>query len=98
MKCPRLSRIAPVSLRVSQIAARIENDLRFAVAGQIAPGGRFVVDNIEDFMTHPMFSAVVGHLALRVFVPGSVFSGKTVDQDISPAVLVEVVGEGEEVV
>ena len=67
--------------------------LWFAVAGDIDKGGRFIVGHIEHDVLLPVALA-----AFWIFVPGRDFSGKTEDQNVVPPVLVEVVGEGEEIV
>src|SRR5437660_9862276 len=58
----------------------------------MAVGWRFVIGDLQDQVALPVLV-----LALGVFVPGGVFAGEADDEDVSPAVAVEVVGEGEEI-
>ena len=44
-------------------------------------------------MLFPVFVAT-----LRIFIPGRLFAWEADDQDIVPAVLIEIVSEGEEII
>ena len=69
MECPRFGGIAPIRLHISKIPAGIADDLRFAIPGHVAPGGRFVIDHIENLMAKPVFGAVGALLAFGILVP-----------------------------
>src|SRR5207247_3715271 len=68
------------------------NDFRLAITIYVGKAGRFVIDHVEDKVALPMAFA-----ALRVFVPGSILAGKTINQNICPSILIEIVGESEKV-
>src|SRR5439155_5279661 len=69
------------------------NNLRFAVPGEVGESRRFVVRHVEDDVLLPMAVAALG-----ILVPSGNFTGKPEDENVVPAVLVEIVGEGEEIV
>src|SRR6185436_15721981 len=98
MKGPWRSRILPIRFGVTKVSAREAKNLRFAVTGHISPCRRFAIDDIQNLVPFPMFAAIVGWFALGVFVPRSVFAGITVNQNVIPTVLVEIVSESKEVI
>src|SRR5580765_7591732 len=93
MKFPGSARVFPIGFGVAQIAARAANDLGFAVPSDIGEAGRFVVENVEDNMALPVAFAPFG-----VFVPGGFFARKAVNENVGPAILVEVVRKEEKAV
>src|SRR5262245_22819866 len=101
VKGPLLGRLVPVRLRIAEIAdhvralleARVKDQLRFPVAGEISKRGRFVVGVINREMLFP-----VTFLAAGVLVPIRRSAGEAEDQNVVPAIFVEVVSEGEKVV
>ena len=88
-----LGRIVPVRRGIAILTLGDADELRLSVAGQIGKGRRLVVRLIEDLVPHP-----VPVLALRVLEPRRLLPGEADDQDVVPAVLVEVEGPGEKVV
>src|SRR5262249_28128293 len=66
---------------------------RFAVAGDVSEGGRFVVGGFEYNMLLPGPIDPFG-----IFKPGGLFAGKSNDQDVVPAILVEVDAKSEKVI
>src|SRR6266567_412575 len=76
----------------------MKNDLWLSVAGQVTELRRFVIDNIEDFVPDPMLGSIRGRLAFWILIPGRILAGKTVNQDIIPAVFVEIVSECKEII
>src|SRR6266545_8328890 len=92
MPLPRPARIIPARLRVAVGTFRAADNLRFAVTGDVGEGWRFVVRYVQRDMLLP-----VAFAALRVFIPGGDFAGKTENQDVVPALLIEIVGEREKV-
>ena len=100
-------RILPIDLRVAELAAmaalvvlrvldgvaRVAEELRLAVAVDVDELGGFTVGDIEDVMDGPRAG-----LALGVLVDEGGVARETEDQDVRPAVGVEVVGVGDEVV
>ena len=99
--------ILPIDLRVAELAAmaalvvlrilhgvaRVAEQLRFTVAVHVDELRRFAVGDIEDVMDRPGAG-----LALGVLVDEGRVAGEAEDQDVRPAVSVEVVGVGDEVV
>src|SRR6266567_6672328 len=83
----------PVRLCIAKVAARATNDLRFAVAGHIRKAGRLVIKFIEDDMALPMSFAAFG-----VFIPSRLLAWEPIDQNIHPAIAIEVIDKTEEVV
>ena len=98
---PFLVRLVPVRLRVAEVAdhvraflqARVEEHLRLAVARDVAKRRRFVVGQIHREMLFPRTV-----LALRILVPVGRRAREAEHENVIPAVLVEVAGEGEEIV
>ena len=71
----------------------VKDELPPAVPGHVDVVGGLVVDAIEHLVPGP-----VSRLSPRVLEPGEIRSGKADDQDVVPAVPVDVVHPGEEVV
>ena len=92
VELPRLRRIVFRNFCVTKLTAGVEDKLRPAVARDVGEGGRFIVDCRECQMALPRLL-----LTLRIFEPIRFFAGKADDEDISPAVAVDVVREREEV-
>ena len=100
-------RVLPVDLRVAELAAvaalvvlrvldgiaGVAEELRLAVAVDVDELRGFTVGDVEDVMNGPGAG-----FALRVLVDEGGVTGETEDQDVLPAVGVEVVGVGDEVV
>lgn len=84
---------ALVVLRVLHAIARVAEELRLAVAIDVDELRGFTVGDIEDIMNCPGAG-----FALRVLVDEGGVAGETEDQDVLPAVGVEVVGVGDEVI
>src|SRR5262245_15508991 len=97
MEGPWLGGITPIRSGVAGEAVGHANDLWLAVAGQVRKGGRLVVHDIENFVARPV-CIIAGSFLSRVLVPRRVLSRKAEDQNVVPAVLVEVIAEGEKVV
>src|SRR5262245_13018496 len=93
MERPRLCRIGRIEIGITVLAFRDAHEFRLAVAGEIGKRRRFVVGVLEDLVTGP-----VAVLALRILEPGGVLPRKADDQDVLPAVLVEVERPGKEIV
>ena len=93
MEFPRSSRIFPICFGVSEVAAGATNDLGFVIAIDIGECRRFIINDVEDDMLLPMAFA-----AARIFIPGSILAGETVNQNVVPAVAIEIISEGKEVV
>ena len=84
---------ALVVLRVLDGVARVAEELRLAVAVDVDELGGFAVGDVEDVMNGPRAG-----FALRVLVDEGGVAWEAEDQDVRPAVGVEVVGVGDEVV
>src|SRR5207247_289787 len=90
---PRFGWIGPIRFGVAVESFRAADNLRFAVARQVSEGRRFVVGYVQDIVANPM-----ALLTLWIFVPRRFLARKTHDQDVRPAILVEIVSEREEIV
>ena len=100
-------RVLPIDLRVAELAtmaalvvlrvldgiAGVAEELRLAVAVDVDELRGFTVGDVEDVMNGPGAG-----FALRVLVDEGGVTGEAEDQDVLPAVGVEVVGVGDEVV
>src|SRR2546421_11966662 len=75
------------------MAAGTADNLRFAVPGDIRKSGGLVIEHIKNYVPLPMAFTGFG-----VFVPGGFFAGEAIDDNVGPAILIEVVGEEEEAV
>src|SRR5580700_1393972 len=75
MKCPWLVGMVPIGGGVAEIAVGVANDLRFAVAVDVAKGRRLVVHGFEDDVALPGAFSTFG-----IFKPGSVGAREAVDQ------------------
>ena len=84
---------ALVVLRVLDGVAGVAEELRLAVAVDVDELGGFAVGDVEDVMNGPRAG-----FALRVLVDEGGVAWEAEDQDVRPAVGVEVVGVGDEVV
>ena len=93
MKFPGCGGVFPIGFGVAEVTAGTANDFGFAIAVDVSKGRGFVVHHVKNHVLLPVALA-----ALRVFVPGSVLAGKSVGEDVEPAVVIEIVGEGEKVV
>src|SRR5882724_9883843 len=93
MKFPWPGRFGPVRFSIAVRAFGTTDELRFAVAVDIGESGRFIVRLIKHDMLRPMALGAFG-----IFVPGSLLSGKSDDQDVVPPILVEVINESKKVV
>src|SRR6266568_7755242 len=93
MELPRRPWVLPVRLCIPTVAARATNHLRFAVPGHICKAGRLVIKFTEDDMALPMSVAAFG-----VFIPSRLLAWEPIDQNIHPAIAVEVIDKTEEVV
>src|SRR6266478_3153584 len=91
VKGPGRSRILPVGGGVTDISAGTAKNVGLAIAIDVRKPRRLVVNNIKNNMLLPMSFAALG-----VFIPGGLFSRKAVNQNISPAVAIEIIGEHEE--
>ena len=68
-------------------------ELRLAVTIDVDEVGRLAVGDVEDVMPSP-----VAGLALRIFEDEGGLARQAVDQDVGPAIAIEVIGELDEVV
>src|SRR6266542_81652 len=93
MELPGAGGVAPIRFGVAVSALGAADNLRFTVAGEVGERRRFVVGHIENDVLLPMTFA-----ALRVLIPGGDITGETENQNVVPAVLVEIAGEGKKVV
>ena len=93
MPGPRLLGRAPVDHRVAEPILVLAHQLGPAVADEIRKVGRLVVDALEHHVLWPVPSRPAW-----VLVPRRVLAGEADHQHVVPAVGVEVVHEGEEVV
>src|SRR2546427_3698660 len=80
--------MSPVALSITDVAARTAQYLRLTVAGQVDETGRLVIEHIKNNVTLP-----VSFTAFGVFVPGGFFAGKAIDENVGPAIVVEVISE-----
>src|SRR5206468_1510025 len=83
----------PVRLGVAVGPFGTANDLRFAVPGEVGERRRFIIRHVEDDVLLPVSLAAFG-----ILIPGGNFTGKPEDENVVPAVPVEIVSEGEEIV
>ena len=100
-------RISPIDFRVAELAAAlaalgfrillevagVNEELGLAVAVHVREGRRFTVRHVEDIMLSP-FAA----FSLRVDVEPGRGTREAIDEDVGPAVAIEVMGVGDEVV
>src|SRR5262245_59618305 len=93
MKLPWTLRRAPDRGGIAILTFGDANELGFAVAGQVGKGGRFVIRLIETLVSLPMAFSAFG-----IFEPRSVLAGKADDQNVVPAILVEVISPGEKII
>src|SRR5690606_20997630 len=91
---PGAGRIAPVRLNVAVPATVNADDLGPTISGEVEPGGRLIVDTLEDKMPLPVPLTRLPGIA----VPGRLLTREADDEDVVPAVVVEVVDVGEEIV
>ena len=75
------------------MAALESKPLRLAVAGDILPPRRFAGGHLKNDIGLPEAG-----LVLRVLVPNGFLAGPAEDEDVFPAIGVEVVGVGEEII
>src|SRR4029453_18216006 len=80
--------VVPVRRREAKGAAKVADDLRLSVSGDVREGGRFVVHRIEDMVPLPMLV-----LTLWVEVKIGRCARQAGGEDVIPAVAVEVVNE-----
>ena len=93
MECPLLSRIAPIRGHVTEPVPGLTDELGFPIPSQIKKSRRLIVHDVEHTVSRPVAGLLAG-----IAKPGGIFAGETHDQDILPAVPIEVVDEGKEVV
>src|SRR5438477_2612749 len=79
VKGPGPGGVAPIGRGIAKVTARVADDFGFAVARQVTPGGRFIIDYIKDLVPNPVLGAVGVFLALWVFVPRGVQAGETIN-------------------
>ena len=79
--------VIPIGGGVTEIAAGVADDLGFAIAGEVAKGGGFVVSDLEGDVLFPFAGSALG-----VFEPPAFLTGEAEDEDIGPGVLVKIVG------
>src|SRR5207248_293549 len=82
-----------IRLSVAVSAFRGADDFWFSIAGKIGKRRRLIIGYIEDDMLFPVSVAALG-----IFIPGRLFAWKADDQDIVPAVFIEIVSEREEII
>ena len=93
MKLPWLGRLAPVRLGIAVKPFRTTDQLRFAIPVDVGECGRLVVRLVEHHMLRPKDFA-----ALRVFIPGRFLTGKTNDQNVIPAIAIEIISKSKEII
>ena len=89
---PRVVRLGRIPGRIAQVFVDVIDQVRTAVAVDIAPHRRLVADVLQGRMLLPM-----SVLAGRVLVPEALFARERHAEDVRIAVAVEVVDIGEEV-
>ena len=93
VKNPLLRRMRPIRRRgVADVVAHEADQLRLAVAQKVAEAGRFVIRGINHSMPRPEAFLVLG-----ILVPIRLGAGETDNDNIRPAVAVDVEGESEEI-
>ena len=93
MKLPRQRRVVRHLRGVAKVTARVANDVRFPVAIDVRKRRRFVVHLIVNDVPLPRT-----FLTLRILKPRRLLAGEAIDQNIRPAVRVEIAHKGEEIV
>ena len=93
MERPRLRRSSPIRLGIAVSTSGDADQLRLSVAGQVRKRRRLVVRRTEHLVPPP-----VGPGAFRILEPRGGRAGKPDDEDVVPAVFVEVVGPGKKIV
>src|SRR5690606_17105717 len=78
---------------VSETSGRRADDIGPSIAVDVGKRGRLVIDGGQRLMPGP-----VSLLPRRIFVPVGRGAGETQSQDVRPAVPIEVVTKGKEVV
>ena len=89
---PRLIRVMPIRLGVNEVAFRVADNLRLAVAGDVSEVRRLVIGDGQRDVPPP-----VARFAFRIFVPRRLCAGKAQHQHVVPLVSVDVVNEAEEI-
>src|SRR5258708_845079 len=87
-----LACILRTEFRIAKVAARTDDDLRLPVSRDVREGRRLIVRDIHCDMLHPL-----PFLTLRILVPPTLLAWKTKDENVRPAIRIEVIGIGEEV-
>ena len=93
---PASARVASGNRGVAEAAADGAHNLWAAIAGDVDPLRRFVVDHIEGEMPQPVAGSGVGWP--RVFQPPALLAGEAVDDNIAVAIAVDVVDKLKEAV
>ena len=93
MPFPRFGRLTPIWLGVAVRTFGTAHDLGLTVARNVRKRGRFVVGYVQHIVACP-----VAFFALRILVPRRFLARKTENENIRPAITVEVVGEGKKIV
>src|SRR6266850_5604398 len=88
MELPWQTRIFPIGSRISHEASRAAEDIRPPIPIDIHEVGRFIIHYIQNEMPLPMSLA-----AFRIFIPGCVLAWKSIDENVVPAIAVEIIGE-----
>ena len=93
VKLPNLRRVGGIGLGIAEESLGIAHQFRQSVAVDVFELRRFVVHHIKRQVPGP-----VAGLSPWVLEPESIFAGHADDEDVRPAVAVEVGGPGEEIV
>src|SRR5688572_25216085 len=93
MEGPQLRGITPIRLGIAVSASGNADQLRLSVAGHVGKRRRLVVRRPEHLMAPP-----VAANAFRILEPRRGGARKSDDEDVVPAVVIEVAGPRKEIV
>src|ERR1043165_2822717 len=97
MEGPLGRRVFPIGRRIAEKAAGVADDLRLDIAGEVCPRRGLVVHRVEYEVTLPASRAVDTRLA-GILEPRGVLAGETNDEQVEPAVAVEIIREREKII
>src|SRR2546423_5094620 len=93
MKGPGRAWILPIRLAIANMPARTTENLRLTIPSSIGESRRFIIDDVKNVMALPVTFSAFG-----IFVPGSIQPRKAINQNIRPAISVEVIRERQKVI